>query len=177
MRCVTNVALLGLVLFGLTPLSASTLTYVVTPGAGTYEYLFTLANDGPAVFSLFVHVPTDNSNIPASTANDGSGWVAPSGWDTFFSIGPDPGIDTTFLNWQDLSASDDIQPGSSLAGFGFTSTVLIVDPIQFALNNTTDFFVAEAPVIPAPEPATTVTTLMGMALVGAALVKRRRAGL
>jgi hypothetical protein len=174
MRCVVKAALLVMVLLGADTLVASTLTYSVTSGAGTYEYLFTLTNDGPdPLFELFLRVPTDPGNIPASTAGDGSGWVAPTGWDMFFSIGQDVG-DTTFLDWPDGGPAYDLQPGDPpLSGFGFTSAVLISDPIEYALDGTGEFFTAE-PAVAAPEMPTGVLTMLAMAIMASGVVQRRR---
>src|SRR5581483_270107 len=165
MRNALNVAVLTTLLLGCNSLRASTLTYIVTFDSGAYEYLFTLTNDGPdAVFDLFLHVPIDASNIPASTATDGTGWSAPAGWQNLFFIGPDAAPNTTFLEWGDDGPADDLQPGAPpLDGFGFTSTAPITDTIQYALNGASDLLTADP--IPAPEPATGVLSVLAMALL------------
>ena len=130
------------------------LTYVITPGPGTYDYLFTLTNEGPDPLSnsFFVFQST-NSDTPGRHRDDGPvGWPRP-GWESFFSIGEDLGANTTFLDWPERARLTTCSPGRSpLTGFGFTSTVLIFEPIQYSVNfSTSDFFLAEGQV---PETAT-----------------------
>lgn len=143
-----------------------TIIPTVSQNEDSYTYEYTLANSGTTSFILFeLYVLGPVSNL-----------VAPNGW----SVNTTVDEQSTAIGWLAFDASPGITPGSSLAGFSFTS---MFQPGQrgftvFDENFTPSVGQTTGPAIdpassPIPEPTTIALLGVGLAAAGAAIRKRR----
>jgi hypothetical protein len=149
-------------------LHADLLTFTVTPDAGMFRYEFTLTNTGDTggpLNDLFLQVAT-----PAVDVDDGSigtpyGWGDAAGGFMFF--GQDTGPENTFFEWSACGSDCELQIGSWMDGFSFSTYSHVDQPILYSLNGSADFFAAETDETAAvPEPGTVMLLLASLLAVG-----------
>lgn len=161
-----SILAIGITLGFTVPAQAVILTYDAL-GA---HYNFTLDNnDQPSIFELFLKIPTPDANLLS--------FSSPAGWGDGFGVSePFHGDDGSgsFSEWfADFGA--ELSQGSSLAGFSFTSSQMLSNPIFFSFNQDTSFSNAAVPISPVvPEPAAML--LFGPALLGLAVYRKKTGG-
>ena len=152
------------------PAHAVSLLYDTTSDALGTKYNFTLNNDDidPNIFELFIHAPTDSTNLVS--------FGSPSGWgDGFGGAEPNHGSDsdpgTSFVEWF-ADFGQELPKGNSLSDFSFISSSAISGPIDFSVNQQSDvFFTATLNNNVVPEPVS--LSLLGLGLGGLVWRKKR----
>jgi hypothetical protein len=169
----------------------ATATYtdsLVSPGV--FQYDLTLNNTGTTTIGTFWFswVPGDNF-MPVSPTDI----TFPSGWqEVVTSGGPSDGF---AIQWTALTAGNDLASGGSLTGFDFDSTLTPAELAGFASGEPSipittatsysgepfsdggvQFVATPATISSTPEPATTLSMVLGFGLIilSSSMVRRRK---